>query len=367
MLLLLVPVLYYACNLKTSSTDEWSIKKVLKLLMTSKIIYSLYSLRTQTKYSSQKNELEYVTKLQGMNSDLSQKHLVYYLESPDYHVRSSALLAMNNLELEEKSKLAVYKATKSPLHVGLSVSSMILAKNNFTKALPLFRQRLTSTNIESICNSMIALVIMKDNEGYRKIIKIFKESGDPLIVTYGARSIAIMKDINSLECLLNKLTHFVDLENINVVNEIVLTVSRIISCNEAFYKFIRVNRYDKNKGLANIIDSIDKNKILGLSDKPETILKYYYYSKDNVENKNILINFIKEAIKLNINTGQTFKILLDYLNKTEHNYICSNLLICIFIKLFCKTEPNENEINNKESLIWELYFKSFLNWLIISF
>jgi HEAT repeat protein len=151
-------------------------------------------------------ELGFVKNIQGMHPDLVEDHLVYFLESPDFFVRANALLSMYNLNLKEKSKIAIYKALKSQLHVSSLVALIILAKNNFTKALPLFRERLSLPSGNLLWSSMIALVMMKDKESYNKIIKIFKESEtSSLAATTGARALAMMKNKNTLDCLLEKL------------------------------------------------------------------------------------------------------------------------------------------------------------------
>jgi len=335
MLILLVPILYFSCTLKTSSKDEWSVSNVVKLMLTPLKIYSLFSLGTENKYSSSDAELEFVNKLRGISSELSEKHLVYYLESPDFFVSSSAIMAMNIIELEENSKKAIYKVLKSPSHVNPLESSIILAKNNFTKALPLFRKRLKDSNITIKGSSMIALAMMKDEISYSRIIDIFIDSKEPHLVVFGAKALAIIKDINTLDCMLNKLTWSYCEKNTDLTSEIVLTIAKIISCNEIYYKYIRLYKHDKNKGLLRLLDIIEENSVSQLTQTPESMLRYYYKNRDDYERKISFINYLKEALNRDNMEMQGLKIFHDYLIKTDPNIISEKLLTIIFIKIFC--------------------------------
>ncbi len=343
LIILLIPILHYACTLKKSSKGDWSVKSVLKLLSAPIKIYSLFSMRTQNKYSSPVDELDYVNKLHGMSSELSEKHLVYYLESPDYFIRSSAILGMYNLTLKEKTKRAVYKALKVP-SVSVLLASIILAKNNFTKALPLLRRRLSGTNLSFLWSSMVALSIMKDKGSYNKIINTFVKAENTILVTFGARALAIINDKNTLPCLLEKLSYFFIKGNQDVVDEIVLAISKIISCNDIYYKYIRIYQYDINKGLLDLKDLIDPEKSLGLSTSPDLILKYYYKDRGDSERKEKFLDFLIEALKRDTIDMNKLKVFEDYFVKADSGLVSNRLIACIFIKLFCSNESTANNI-----------------------
>jgi len=341
MLICLVPALYFSCTLKTTSTDEWSVKDVLKLILTPVKIYSLFSIRTHDKYSSSDDEFAFVNKLRGMSSDLSEKHLVYYLESPDFFVSSSAVLAMHNMDLKENSKRAIYRALKTTSRISTLDSSIILAKHNFTRALPLFRKRLKNTNPTINGSSMIALAIMNDKSSYNKIIDIFIKAKEPYLTILGARAIALYKNKNALGCLLNKLTQSYSQRNTDLINEIVLSVSKIISCNEVYYKYIRLYRYDQKKGLLGLIDIIDNDSTFQLSISPESMLRNYYVDRSDPERKKLFINYLIQALNRDTEEMHELKIFKDYLTNTTPNLICIKLMASIFIKLFCKNNTTK--------------------------
>ena len=352
MFILLIPVLYYACTLKATSQEVWSISKVLMFFFIPGKFYSLYKIRNHRKFSSTKAELHYVGKLSGMSPDLSEKHLIYYLKSPDYFVRTNALHRMEVLELGEKSKNALYTHIMTRVDYNLPVASCILAKNNFTKALPLFRKRLRVTNPLFVVSSMLALAIMNDKESYNKIISIFNASADYHILFNGARALGIIKAKNAISCMLEKLTYRYSLYRLDKIksdinreleDELVIAITKIISCNGVFYKYLRSYRNNKNIGLLELIDTIDNSKASGLSIAPNIILEYYYNSRSDPERKLKFINYLIAALDRDIPEMKELKVLKDYLTTTEPNIILKKLLACIFIKLFCNNEPTDED------------------------
>lgn len=344
MLVILIPVLYYVCHLKISKDDEWSTKDVLKLLITPIKIFSLFTIRRYSKYSSEKNELFYVNQLQGISYELSEKFLIYYLESPDYFVRTSAINALYNSKLGEKAKLALYKFLQSHASAYPLDISIMLAKNPFPKAIPLFRSFLTDADYSYVYSGMIALAIMKDKESYKRIISIFKESENQHLVSFGAKAIGLMNDRDSLDCLLEKINVYTFKRNKILEKEIVIAISKIISCNEVYYKYIRIFQYDKNEGLLGLLDSLKKDKLMGLSSTPEKIMQYYYINRKDPERKLVFINFLIEALQCDTPEMHELKIFKDYFINTAPNLISRRLMACIFIKIFSETKLVEDDI-----------------------
>jgi len=345
MLILLIPVLYFASTLKTSSKDEWSIKDVLKLLIAPMKIYSLYSLQTQTKYSSAVDELDNVNSLLGLSSDLSEKHLLYYLESPDFFIRSTAILSMFNLQLREESKRAIYMTFKKYDNTSVNsfVAAIVLARNNYTKALPLFRKGLSNNDTPLAWSSMMFLAIMKDEVSYKKIIKIFKDTDYPTLVSYGAVAISMMKDKSTLGCMLDRITHFMILGKTIYADEIIMSISKILSCDVVFYRYFRMIQQDGAKAIINTIDLIDDTRGLGLSTSPKSILSVYLKEVNEMTKKIMILNYLKEALNRDIPEMKELLIFKNYFDKTDLNLIPNRLMACIFIKIFCVNEHIDDE------------------------
>ena len=340
-LFLLMPVLYFACQLKSTSTKELSIKKVVELLSAPKKIYSLYALQSHTKYSSPEDELENVSKLAGLSDDISEDQLIYYLESPDLFVSSKALFLLWSIQLKEKSKIALYKIVKSRFCSNPMDTSLILARNNYTKAIPLYRSYLSDDNNPYAWSSIMVLAILKDEQSYKKIITIFEETTFPMIIIYGAKAIAIINDKKNLPCLLDKLAYCYSIGSFYLVDKIVLAISMIISCNYNYYIFIRQFKYDRKKGLRLLGDLLDNKLDTVLSGKPRQVIQNYY--ENGFNKKTNIINYLKEVLSQDISEMRDLKIFKDYFNKTDSKHVSKHLILCVFIKLFCKTEMDEEK------------------------
>lgn len=346
-LFLLIPVLYFACNLKTTSAKELDIKKVINILLTPKKLYSLYTLQSHTKYSSPEDELENVNKLAGLSCDISEDQLIYYLDSPDYFVSTKALFLLWSRQLKEKSKIALYKMVKFRHCSNPLDTSLILAKNNYTKAIPLYRSYLSDDNNPYVWSSLMVLAIINDEQSYNKIISIFQETTFPMIIIYGAKAIAIIDDKKNLPCLLDKLTYCYSIGSLDLVDKIVVAISIIISCNDNYYKFIRQFQYDSKKGLRLLEELLDNELASALSIKPKQIIQDYYNDVHNFNKKTKTINFLKEALSRDISEMNKLKVFKDYLFKSDPKHVSKSLIGCIFIKLFCKTEQSEERFDNQ--------------------
>ena len=352
MIILLLPVLYYACYLKSSSIDDWSIKDIFKLLIAPLKIYSYFSIHSHAKYSSQEEELDNVNQLMGMSADVSEDSLIYYLKSPDYHVRATAFYSMHNLQLKEETKIAVFNCIKEYSSVHVSVGTLILAKNNFTPALPYFKKGLLMKDGPRVWSSVMALAIMKDEESYKKIIQIFNGAENENLIYSCAFAIGTIRDKNNLNCLLDKLSNYSALKK-DVIDSIIDAITKIISCDAIFYKFIRLIDYDHDKGISRLIDHIDHNRISEQLISPEELIINYLKETDEAKRKNIIINYLKAVLELGTPKANELDVFKNYFTQTEPKLISDRLILCIFIKIFYKNEAADDVNANKENTIEE--------------
>ena len=336
-LVLLMPTLYFACRLKASTTKELNLKKVFNLLFTPAKLYSLHSLQAQEKYSSPENELENVNKLEGMSDDIAEDRLIYFFESPDYFVSTKALFLLWSKQLKEKSKITLYKMVKFRHCSNPLDPSLVLAKNNFTKAIPLYRSYLSDDDNPYVWSSIMVLAIIKDESSFSKIISIFQETTSPMVIIYGAKAIAIIDDKKNLPCLFNKLSYCYSIGSPDLVDKIVVAISMIISCNDNYYKFIRQFEHDSKKGLRLLEDLFDNELATELSRKSEQIILDYYNNEHDFNRKINAINFLKETLSRNTSEMRELKIFKDYFFKTDPKHVSRNLIGCVFIKIYCKT------------------------------
>jgi len=331
MLVLIVPVFYIALRLK--STSNWKVSDVLSLAVNPHDLHSLYILQGIRKYTTAEDEYANVLKLQGMNSNLSEESLVYFLNSPVYFVRLSALRALNCFSIGDKTRQAVFKELKNGEYSAAYLAAIILARNKMPEAMPLLRKYLSSEDIHLKANSMIALASMEDTKSYDQIIEIFKSSSNPRIITNGAMALSILNDINTVEYLLQKTVLFYSKQKEYVIDELICSIARIYGYYNIFYKALRVF-YDNYKiGILNIVESIDKNKTATSPIPPEKILRDYL---DDKTEKNNMIEFLLNTIKHEPEEKPNLIAINDFLTKTKPDRINAKLLVCIWIILFSK-------------------------------
>ena len=336
MLLLMIPIFYL--TLKLRSNTNWKVSDVLGLAINPNDLHSLFVLQNMQKYSTAESDLDNVLKLQGMSSNLSEASLVYFLNSPIYFVRLSALRALNNFSIGEKTKEAVFKELKNGEYSAAYLAAIILARNKMPEAIPLLRKYLSSDDIHLRANSMIALASMEDVESYDQIIEIFKSSSNPRILTNGSLAFQIMKDINTVEYLLQKTLLFYTPGNRQkeyVNDELICTIAAIYGYSGVFYKALRIFYDDFEIGTLNLIESIDKNKAAASPVSPEKVLRSYMYMGAKTENGE-LIELLLNTIGNKQEKATTFKAIYDFLIKTEPEKISGKLLVCIWVILFCE-------------------------------
>ena len=350
MIILLLPVLYYAYYLNSSSIDGWSVKDVLKLLIAPLKVYSYFSIYSHEKYSSQEDELDNVKQLMGMSDDVSEDSLIYYLESPDYAVRTTALYSMHNLQLKEKTKIALFNCIKKYSSVHVFAGTLILAKNNFTPALPYFRKGLLKKNEPRVWACVIALAIMKDEECYKKIIQIFNEAENENLIYCCSIAIGTIRDKNNLNCLLDKLSNSSSIKK-DVIHSIIDAITKIISCDTIFYRFIRLIDHDHDKGISFLLDHVDHNRISELLISPKEFLINYLKETDEAKRKNMIINYLKAALEMDTPKAKELDIFKNYLTQTEPNLISDRLILCIFIKIFYKNEAPDDVNATRENVL----------------
>ena len=332
MFILLIPVLFFALKLKNNS--NWGLKDVINLLLNPSEMRNARALQHINKYSSASQELADVLKLHGMGSNLSEESLVYYLSSPIYFVRLSALRAINNLTIGKKTKEAVYEELKNGDDSIAYLAAIIFARNPYPKAIPLLREYLDSKDSHLLGNSMIALAAMNDTESFEQIIEIFRKTMHPRVIVNGVMALSIINDINTLGYLLEKLVAFHDFKTQYIKDEIIWTIARLFDFQGSYYKCFRIFQDDIEIGFLNTIEIIDKNKISNFKGSPEAILKLCVNLNQGCS-RFMLHNLLKRGLKQNINE-KGYKILYDFLVNVDKDFICPGFMLCIFIILFCK-------------------------------
>ena len=279
MFLLMIPVLYISFRLKAIS--DWSLSDVLKLSIAPREMHTIYAIHRLQKYSTLKDEIESVRKLELMNSDISQDRIIYYLQSPRYSVKIRSLRALYGSHLKPDTVKAVFRKLKYGEYTTAYFAAVLLADNQIKEAIPLLRKYLNSKDHLLASTCMHGLVKLRDKESYPQIIQIFKRSGIPQILIHGAIALAEMDEINTLKILLDKFVRIINRLNNSIVkirehectgykdhirtmyirrttinNEIICSVAQLAGVGDEFYKFLRIYDVNHQTGILSLSENL---------------------------------------------------------------------------------------------------------------
>ena len=338
MFILLIPLSFLILQLK--SISNWKARNILSLAVKPKKLQSLHTLHNIHKFTTPKNEIEDIFKLQGMCTELSEESLLYYLNSPVFFIRLSAVRALNNRIISETAKEALFKELKQGPYSTAYLAAIILSKNHVKKAIPLLREYLSSEDIRLRANSMVGLAHLKDQESFNKIIWIFKTSTNPIIITSGAVAFQIFKDIssskyiNTIELILQKSIQLTNKEDKFILNQLKISMADIFGFYNLYYKAFRIYRdKDQELGTLNILEVLDDKKVKLSPASPVEELKYFLSNNDaNPKMSEFLIDVIEKRPANN----KKIMLIHEFLTKNDPSKINKGMLALIWIILFCK-------------------------------
>ncbi len=338
MFILLIPLSYLILQLK--SISSWKARHILSLAVNPKKLQSLHTLHSIHKFTTPKDEIEDVLKLQGMCTELSEEALLYYLNSPVFFIKLSALRALNNRVIGNETKKALFKELMQGPFSTAYLAAMILSKNHMKEAIPLLRKYLSSEDIHLKANSMIGLAHLKDEESFNRIIKIFKLSANPMIITGGAVAFQIFNDINptkyisTIELILQKSILFTKNKDKYILDQLKISMAGIFGFYNLYYKAFRIY-HDNNQelGTLNLLELIDKRKAKAAPGLPaEELILFLSNNGTNSKMTEFLIDVIEKTPMKN----KKIMLLHNFLTQTEPDKINHGLLPLIWIILFCK-------------------------------
>jgi hypothetical protein len=353
MLILMTPIFYIVY--KQKSTSSWNILDVLRLSIDPHEMHTIYVMHRLQKYSSAKDELKNVLKLESMNSSLPQEQLIYYLNSPKYKVRIHALRALYGTKLKQKTINAVLKELQIGEYTTAYLAGIILADNHVKESIPLMRKYLYSKDHQLVGCCMRGLVMLDDKDSFHQIIELYKQTKIPSILINGSTALSTMNDSHMLLILLEK---FVEITNWTkkaignfkgcdgdkhknyaltmymrrdaVINEIISCIADIAGIGDSFYEFLRIYDSHHETGILNLCEQvIDRNPNTNLG-SPKKALHDYSRGKIKITN---IIEFLKNSANA-IEQDAVVSILSNFLSKLKPRQINTKLIYCIFLILF---------------------------------
>ena len=318
--IILIPIIYVLSRQK--SNGDWNVNKVFKLILSPKNMYSLYTFNKMEKFKSVKEEMEAVTELAHITSNLSEKKLLYYLKSPYMLVRTRALRGMSINKLTKMSNKALIDELKTGEHSTGYMAAYVIGHSRIKEAIPTLRKYLDSADNVLQGHTMVALAEMKDIESYDKIKSILIETRIPVVILTGSIALSKTKSKDLPIIILNKLIHmhFPD----SIEHEMLYYAARYFAVGNEYYKYLRMLQEDKEQGTYWLID------LLKTRSCNYKLLENYY--KGRINSKEVIKYFV-DIFKDSDDKVQTDLFLsLKEIQDTDTE-LCNEVISLLFVLL----------------------------------
>ena len=301
---------------------DWKVGKLLGLAFAPRDIRALLLLNKLDKTGSQEQELKAIDRLKDTKSAMSADKILGYLETPKYHVRIKALLALYETPFNKKVIDRVMNELKYGTYTTAPSAAMILGGRNIKEAIPLLREKLDSDNIYLVGRTMVALSQLGDKESCSKIKEIFINSENQYILISGAAALAIMGDPESLKLLLDKTL----LDNIDhsVRAEIYSAIAEIGGIGDDFYKLFKL--YFTRKDLQNPLCMAFLENIRKEAMEEDLIEMLDEFNEAQSDSEEIIKYVVKQAEGT---SRKLLHIITDFLTNPLHHKIGKVLLYCL--------------------------------------
>ncbi|OGV48388.1 MAG: hypothetical protein A2X49_13725 [Lentisphaerae bacterium GWF2_52_8] len=259
----LIPMLLVIVRLER--LKDWHLAKVLGLAFSPRDIITLYYMNSFEQLASPRHELENIEKLEDAGSELSEKLLLSYLDSPKFALRARALQSLGKIPFSENVAKALMRELAHGEHSTAYMAADILGKNKVQKAVPLLVKALDSPDYYLQGKCMISLADLQAGVAYDRIREIFMKSENPRTIIHGAASLAKIGHMHDFRLLLEKTAQLPAGGRIR--EELLCSLAELGGLGDSFYKFLKLFKVNQEEAVVYLLDE------LGNSGVPASLLK----------------------------------------------------------------------------------------------
>jgi hypothetical protein len=256
---LIVTVLFVA---RLDKLSDWEFKKVIGLFVTPRDLLSLFFINRLNRAQNPEKERAHIHRLGSYHSELSENSLIAALDSPHYGLRRQALLSLSQIPFGEKTEAALINELEHNEFSTASISAGILGEHNCNSAIPALKKALDSEDYFLQAECLLALVKLKYDAAYEKIINIFTQDTNPRVLTLGAIALRRMKTPEAINALFCKLSHKGVQEKVK--DEIMICIAEIAGFADNYYKYLKnmdeAGTEENKNSLRDYLDSFSENK-----------------------------------------------------------------------------------------------------------
>ncbi|GBD93850.1 major Facilitator Superfamily protein [bacterium BMS3Abin05] len=242
-------------SVRLISQKERRIFNVLGMFFSFRDWRAIYTLQKFVHPTQESEDMNIITKLQEIGSDLGENVLVHYLTSPVFTIRGKALQALGQIRFSPETAKRIIQELQTGEFTTAYLAAEVLGDHQIKEAIPFLRNTLHSQDLFLQGKSMLALGRLQDEPSFPDIIHIFQNTGNPRILIYGVRAIVLMKKPEHIGILLNKIVSTPMDEQVS--NELLYGISEIADAGEAFYRFYNLSQNSMKTAALGLSESLE--------------------------------------------------------------------------------------------------------------
>jgi hypothetical protein len=244
-----------AAVLRLRPLAERKVRDVLGMMFSLRDWQALISLQRLSDAPELEDAHKLLFKLGSLGSDVSEKTLLEYLDSPLFSLRTSALDALDKIEFGPEAAWRLIEEVKDGEFSTAFMAAEILGRHGVQEAVTTLRESLHSNDFYLEGKAMMALAQLGDRASYPRITEIFQHTYNPRLVIHGARALAFMGERENLWPLLKKLN---PLMLPSEYDEIMHVVFSLLGWPEQGFRLLSLYNRSAQLGVDTLNDEVDR-------------------------------------------------------------------------------------------------------------
>ena len=229
---------------------DWNVREVLGLAFAPKDIMTLFNLYNIKQVANPREERADIDRLLGGKSELSEKALISYLNSPKFSLRARALSALGEIQFGPDAVKTILEELENGEYITAHIAAQIAGDHGLKEAIPLLRKYLDSQDIYLQGKAMLSLAQLRDATSYPAIKRIFRDTANPRLITHGAAALSEIGDDEAFRLLLDK-TVVPDLPPM-ILYEIIYCMTHLAGQGDPCYQFLKLYSKDRNGAMLHL-------------------------------------------------------------------------------------------------------------------
>ncbi|MCE5271707.1 MFS transporter [bacterium] len=242
---------------------ERRVREVLGMMFSVRDWRALMSVQELAETPQLERAHELIDRLADLRSEVSERTLLEYLDSPIFTLRTAALEALDRIEFGPEASWRLIEEVKDGEFSTAWMAAEILGKHRVSEAITTLRESLHSNDFFLEGKAMQALGQMQDSQSYPRIKEIFRLTYNPRLTIHGARAIYDMGERENVTLLLEKLNPLMLPAELD---EIMHAVFALLGRHEEHFRLMTLYNRSAQQGLDVLAHELEKG-LEGLGEK----------------------------------------------------------------------------------------------------